>query len=191
MFSSFRDRMELMDAETLRKRKNRLLLYDDSTHDAMLASRALKIKAMQELKPLYPWSDRFSQGSFLIVSRAKGKRAQIDETTDQLDELNNLLGELLNAQADRSGGSYAGIGNEKTDIEMTLSKGEKLLNQRLLEQMLVEENTNNDLSNAIKNLRPDDKTPDNYTINNMNMMTKAEYLVETLGFGEAAIKAAF
>lgn len=191
MFSSFRDRMELMDAETLRKRKNRLLLYDDSTHDARLASRALKIKAMQELKPLYPWSDRFSQGSFLIVSRAKGKRAQIDETTDQLDELNDLLGELLNAQADRSGGSYAGIGNEKTDIEMTLSKGEKLLNQRLLEQMLVEENTNNDLSNAIKNLRPDDKTPDNYTINNMNMMTKAEYLVETLGFGEAAIKAAF
>tara|TARA_B110000046_G_scaffold25132_1_gene24443 strand:- start:222 stop:773 length:552 start_codon:yes stop_codon:yes gene_type:complete len=183
--------MELMDAETLRKRKNRLLLYDDSTHDARLASRALKIKAMQELKPLYPWSDRFSQGSFLIVSRAKGKRAQIDETTDQLDELNDLLGELLNAQADRSGGSYAGIGNEKTDIEMTLSKGEKLLNQRLLEQMLVEENTNNDLSNAIKNLRPDDKTPDNYTINNMNMMTKAEYLVETLGFGEAAIKAAF
>jgi len=74
---------------------------------------------------------------------------------------------------------------------MTLSKGDKLLNQRLLEQMLVEENTNNDLSNAIKNLRPDDKTPDNYTINNMNMMTKAEYLVETLGFGEAAIKAAF
>ena len=65
------------------------------------------------------------------------------------------------------------------------------MNQRLLEKMLVEENDNTDLANAIKRLRPDDKSPDNYTINNMNMMSKAEYLVETLGFGEAAIKASF
>jgi len=60
-----------------------------------------------------------------------------------------------------------------------------------LEQTLVEERTNNDLSNAIANLRPDFNHPDNDTIDNMNMMQKAEYLVETLGLGESAIKAAF
>ena len=180
-----------MDAQTMRKRKNRLLLYDDSMRDAMLASKARKIKAMQELKPLYPWSDRFNQGSFLIASRAKGKKHQLEETTDQLDELSEMIGDLLDAQADRASASYAGLGNELEDIEGTLSRGERLLNQRVLEQTLVEENTNTDLANAIKKLRKDDKSPDNYTINSMNMMAKAEYLVETLGFGQDAITAAF
>ena len=102
-----------------------------------------------------------------------------------------MIGDIMDAQADRVNASYAGLGNEMKDIEGTLSKGHRLLNQRVLEKTLVEENSSMDLSTAIKRLRPDDKTPDNYTINNMNMVTKAEYLVETLGFGEAAIKAAF
>ena len=191
MLSSFQDRMELMDAETMRKRKNRLLLYDDSMQDTMLRSKAIRIKAMQDLKPLYAWNDRFNQGSFLIASRAKGKKHQLEAATNQLDELSEMIVDLLNAQADRANESYTGLGNELADIETTLSKSHDLMNLRVLEKTLVEENDNADLATAIKNLRPDDKTPDNLTIQNMNMMTKAEYLVETLGFGEAAIKAAF
>jgi hypothetical protein len=183
--------MELMDAETMRKRRNRLLLYDDSMQDTMLRSKAIRIKAMQDLKPLYAWNDRFNAGSFLLVSRAKGKKYQLDEATNQLDELSEMINDLLNAQADRASASYAGLGNELEDIEGTLSRGERLLNQRVLEQTLVEENTNTDLANAIKKLRKDDKSPDNYTINSMNMTAKAEYLVETLGFGQDAITAAF
>ena len=191
MLSSFQDRMELMDAQTMRKRKNRLLLYDDSMQDAMLASKAIRIKAMQDLKPLYPWNDRFNAGSFLLVSRAKGKKYQLDEATNQLDELSEMINDLLNAQADRANENYAGLGNELMDIADTLSKSGQLQNQRVLEKILVEESTNTDLSNAIKKLRNDVNTPDNYTINNMNMTAKAQYLVETLGFGEDEIKNAF
>ena len=191
MLSSFQDRMELMDVETMRKRKNRLLLYDDSMQDAMLASKAIRIKALQDLKPLYPWNDRFNQGSFLSVSRARGKKYQLDEATNQLDELSEMINDLLNAQADRANENYAGLGNELMDIADTLSKSGQLQNQRVLEKILVEESTNTDLSNAIKKLRNDVNTPDNYTINNMNMTAKAQYLVETLGFGEDEIKNAF
>ena len=126
-----------------------------------------------------------------IPDCAKGKKHQLDETTNQIDELSEMIGDLLYAQADRVNESYAGLGNELGDIETTLSKSHDLMNQRVLEKTLVEENENIDLANAIKSLRPDNKSPDNYTINTMNMMTKAEYLVETLGFGEATIKAAF
>ena len=191
MLSSFQDRMELMDAETLRKRKNRLLLYDDSMQDAMLRSKAIRIKAMQDLKPLYAWNDRFNQGSFLIASREKGKKAQLEESTDQINELSQMILDAMDAKADRDTAVYAGLGNERDDIQQTLSKGHKLLNQRVLEKTLVEESDNMDLSNAIKKLRTDVNTPDNYTLNMMNMSTKAEYLVETLGFGEAQIKNAF
>ena len=191
MLSSFQDRMELMDAETMRKRRNRLLLYDDSMQDTMLRSKAIRIKAMQDLKPLYAWNDRFNAGSFLLVSRAKGKKYQLDEATNQLDELSEMINDLLNAQADRANENYAGLGNELMDIDDTLSKSGQLQNQRVLEKILVEESTNTDLSNAIKKLRNDVNTPDNYTINNMNMTAKAQYLVETLGFGEDEIKNAF
>jgi len=191
MLSSFQDRMELMDVQTLRKRRNRLLLYDDSMQDTMLRSKAIRIKAMQDLKPLYAWNDRFNAGSFLLVSRAKGKKYQLDEATNQLDELSEMINDLLNAQADRANENYAGLGNELMDIDDTLSKSGQLQNQRVLEKILVEESTNTDLSNAIKKLRNDVNTPDNYTINNMNMTSKAQYLVETLGFGETQIKDAF
>ena len=191
MLSSFQDRMELMDAETMRKRRNRLLLYDDSMQDTMLRSKAIRIKAMQDLKPLYAWNDRFNAGSFLLVSRAKGKKYQLDEATNQLDDLSEMINDLLNAQADRANENYAGLGNELMDIDDTLSKSGQLQNQRVLEKTLVEENSNTDLSNAIKSLRSDVNTPDNYTINNMNMTAKAQYLVETLGFGEDEIKNAF
>jgi hypothetical protein len=191
MLSSFQDRMELMDVQTMRKRRNRLLLYDDSMQDTMLRSKAIRIKAMQDLKPLYAWNDRFNQGSFLIASREKGKKAQLEETTNQLDELSEMINDLLNAQADRANENYAGLGNELMDIDDTLSKSGQLQNQRVLEKILVEENSNTDLSNAIKKLRNDVNTPDNYTINNMNMTAKAQYLVETLGFGESEIKNAF
>jgi hypothetical protein len=191
MLSSFQDRMELMDVQTMRKRRNRLLLYDDSMQDTMLRSKAIRIKAMQDLKPLYAWNDRFNAGSFLLVSRAKGKKYQLDEATNQLDELSEMINDLLNAQADRANENYAGLGNELMDIDDTLSKSGQLQNQRVLEKILVEENSNTDLSNAIKKLRNDVNTPDNYTINNMNMTAKAQYLVETLGFGESEIKNAF
>ena len=191
MLSSFQDRMDLMDVQTMRKRRNRLLLYDDSMQDAMLASKAIRIKAMQDLKPLYAWNDRFNQGSFLIASREKGKKAQLEESTDQINELSQMILDAMDAKADRDTAVYAGLGNERDDIQQTLSKGHKLLNQRVLEKTLVEESDNMDLSNAIKKLRTDVNTPDNYTLNMMNMSTKAEYLVETLGFGEAQIKNAF
>ena len=157
----------------------------------MLASKAIRIKALQDLKPLYPWNDRFNRGSFLIASREKGKKAQLEETTDQINELSEMILDVLDAQADRATASYAGLGNERNDIEGTLSKGHKLLNQRVLEKTLVEESDNLDLANAIKKLRRDVNSPDNYTINNMTMATKAQYLVETLGFGENEIKDAF
>ena len=145
---------------------------------------------MQDLKPLYAWNDRFNQGSFLIASRAKGKKYQLEDATNQLDELSEMIGDLMNAQADRANESYAGLGNELGDIETTLSRSHDLMNVRVLEKTLVEENDNTDLSNAIKKLRKDVNSPDNYTINSMTMSAKAQYLVETLGFGRDAIESA-
>ena len=193
MLTTFQDRMELMDTQTMRKRKNRLLLYDDSMRDAMLASKAMKIKAMQDLKPIYPWNDRFQRGSFHMVSFRKGKKNQRSDTADQIMELNDLLDEMFDQKDAQGGVSYAGSGNERADIDQAIEKAESLLHFRVLEDALVEESTNAQLGNAIKNLRPDPNSPDNNTILNMSMMKKAEYLVETLGLGDdvARIKAAF
>lgn len=184
MLRSYQDLMEEMDAQTRAKRKNRLLMFDDSAHDKLISSRLNRIQAMQDLKPIYPWTNVFLQADFRQITEAKGRQYQILDTTQKALEIDDFSDDMKKKQAALATQSYAGRGNEILDIANAYRLSDDLLNVRLLENDLIKRANNDQLTKAIKTLRPSDTTSDTYItdkqINDLTMSKKAAYLIETL-----------
>ena len=186
------EQSELMDAQTRNKRKNRLLLYEESDMDDILRKRNDKLRAVQDLKPLYPWSDIFKQGDF-IIRKYRGVSKQIVNTKQQIEGINDFRQDLsqarLEALNNHSGGP--GRGNIKMDLDDADQKSSFTLSKREQELNLIENLSHQKLAVAIKNLRPHGKLfVSNNNILRMTALERATYLTETLGADQTTILSA-
>ena len=192
MLRSFDELSEIIDAQTRAKRKNRLLLYGEAEREDAAYQYDARIKAMMDLKPLFPWTDRLKQSSFVQITTKKRSKGQIDDTKAKINALMDFESDATNEKLSMDPKPYAGRGNEAHDLDNAISMSHQIQNNRLLEKTLVENANNTMLTSAIKNLRPDiDKTSyvSNLQLNRMTLSQKAEYLIETLGESIANIEA--
>ena len=190
MMMSFEDHMEQMDAQTKKKRKNRLLLYDESLRDEMVESQLVKTRAMMDLRPVAPWTDRFLTGSFHKIPHESGRSKQLAAMNQQLGDLNEFETYMLMNEP-LGNVKYPGLGNEKKDFDTALKMTEDRSDFRRAEIDLIESIPFYKLNSAVRTLRPTKKDDQNYLTNNqiihMNIAQKVAYLVETLGKSETEI----
>ena len=183
------EQMEIADAQTRNKRKNRLLLYKESEIDEIFRRNTDKIKAMQELKPLYPWTDKFRQGEFVIRKYKGGVKNQISNTKRQIESIKDFRDEISNAQTDLNAEPrFAGRGHVANDLIEAEKNADATQALREQELNLIQNLTPQKLAMAINNLRPKGKL---YVSNNdvlrMTALERAAYLTETLGASETMI----
>ena len=183
------EQMEIADAQTRNKRKNRMLLYKESEIDEVIRKNTDKIKAMQELKPLYPWTDKFRQGEFVIRKYKGGVKNQISNTKRQIESIKDFRDEILQEQANlNSEPRFAGRGHVANDLREAEKNADATQALREQELNLIQNLTPQKLAMAINNLRPKGKL---YVSNNdvlrMTALERAAYLTETLGASETMI----
>ena len=183
------EQMEIADAQTRNKRKNRMLLYKESEIDEVIRRNTDKIKAMQELKPLYPWTDKFRQGEFVIRKYKGGVKNQISNTKRQIESIKDFRDEISNAQTDLNAEPrFAGRGHVANDLIEAEKNADATQALREQELNLIQNLTPQKLAMAINNLRPKGKL---YVSNNdvlrMTALERAAYLTETLGASETMI----
>jgi hypothetical protein len=183
------EQMEIADAQTRNKRKNRMLLYKESEIDEVFRRNTDKIKAMQELKPLYPWTDKFRQGEFVIRKYKGGVKNQISNTKRQIESIKDFRDEISNAQTDLNAEPrFAGRGHVANDLIEAEKNADSTQSLREQELNLIQNLTPQKLAMAINNLRPKGKL---YVSNNdvlrMTALERAAYLTETLGASETMI----
>ena len=194
MLRTLEDATELMDAQTKAKKRNRLLLVDESQRDQVLARRAVRQRAMQELKPLYPWTDRFLQSSFVALTSTKGSKKQIADTDAKIAALIQFETDAATEhhRIDNEP-PYAGKGNDAHDLQSAIKMSHSLADFRMIENDLIKKASNKQLMNSIKNLRPTDPNKPLFIsdkqASNMTLSEKAQYLVERLGEDQANILA--
>jgi hypothetical protein len=183
------EQMEIADAQTRNKRKNRLLLYKESEIDEIIRRNTDKIKAMQDLKPLWPWTDKFRQGEFVIRKYKGGVKNQISNTKRQIESIKDFRDEISNAQTDLNAEPrFAGRGHVANDLIEAETIADSTQSKREQELNLIQSLTPQKLAMAINNLRPKGKL---YVSNNdvlrMTALERAAYLTETLGASETMI----
>ena len=182
------EQMEIADAQTRSKRKNRMLLYKESEIDEVIRKNTDKIKAMQELKPLWPWTDLFRQGEF-VIKKYKGVPRQISNIKRQIESIKDFRDEISNAQTDLNAEPrFAGRGHVANDLREAEKNADATQALREQELNLIQNLTPQKLAMAINNLRPKGKL---YVSNNdvlrMTSLERAAYLTETLGASETMI----
>ena len=182
------EQMEIADAQTRNKRKNRMLLYKESEIDEVIRKNTDKIKAMQDLKPLWPWSDRFRQGEF-VIKKYKGVPRQVSNMKRQIESIKDFRDEILQEQANlNSEPRFAGRGHIENDLTQAEKNAESTQSSREQELNLIQTLSPQKLAMAINNLRPKGKL---YVSNNdvlrMTALERAAYLTETLGASETMI----
>ena len=182
------EQMEIADAQTRNKRKNRLLLYSEGEMDDIIRRNTDKIKAMQELKPLWPWTDLFRQGEF-VIKKYKGVPRQISNIKRQIESIKDFRDEISNAQTDLNAEPrFAGRGHVANDLREAEKNADATQALREQELNLIQNLTPQKLAMAINNLRPKGKL---YVSNNdvlrMTSLERAAYLTETLGASETMI----
>ena len=183
------EQMEIADAQTRNKRKNRMLLYKESEIDEVIRKNTDKIKAMQDLKPLWPWTDKFRQGEFVIRKYKGGVKNQISNTKRQIESIKDFRDEISNAQTDLNAEPrFAGRGHVANDLIEAETIADSTQSKREQELNLIQSLTPQKLAMAINNLRPKGKL---YVSNNdvlrMTALERAAYLTETLGASETMI----
>ena len=174
---SFADIVEELDAVTLNKRRNLKLI----THENVESS-ASKLKAFMELQPIYPWTNRFAQGSFQIIPGVFRKDKQIKLLDEHIDNLQDFASEVnTELITGKSGHSYPGLGNEIEDLNYAHSSAYKLFATRYEEHKILQKYSTNELSTFIKHLRDDNNetTPTNKDILSMTGLQRTQFLVET------------
>ena len=185
------EQSELMDAQTRNKRKNRLLLYEESDMDDILRKRNDKLRAVQDLKPLYPWSDRFKQSDF-VIRKYRGVPKQIVNTKKQIDGIKNFRDDVFiergRVAADPH---FPGRGNVKMDLDDADQKSRDTLSNREMELNLIHKLTPQKLAVAISKLQQPGKLfVSNNDILRMTALERATFLTETLGEDETTILSA-
>ena len=182
------EQMEIADAQTRNKRKNRLLLYKESEIDEVIRKNTDKIKAMQDLKPLWPWSDRFRQGEF-VIKKYKGVPRQISNMKRQIESIKDFRDEISNAQTDLNAEPrFAGRGHVANDLTQAELRADSTQYLREQELNLIQTLTPQKLAMAIHRLRPKGKLfVSNNDVLKMTAVERAEYLTETLGADEPTI----
>lgn len=187
------EQMEITDAQTRSKRQNRLLLYRESEVDEVLRKNNDKIRAMQDLKPIWPWTDKFRQGEF-VIRKYLGVRKQIQTTKRQIDAIKDFRDEILLKQSSLSTEPpFPGRGNIQMDLTQADQEAETTEKSRQQELSLIQNLTHQKLAMAVSNLRPPIGKPfyvSNNEILRMTSVERAQYLTETLGADETTILSA-
>ena len=163
-------------------------LYKESEIDEVIRKNTDKIKAMQELKPLYPWTDKFRQGEF-VIKKYKGVPRQVSNMKRQIESIKDFRDEILQEQANlNSEPRFAGRGHVANDLREAEKNADATQALREQELNLIQNLTPQKLAMAINNLRPKGKL---YVSNNdvlrMTALERAAYLTETLGASETMI----
>jgi len=188
------EQMEIADAQTRSKRKNRLLLYKVSEMDEVIRKNNDKMQAIQDLKPMFPWTDKFRQGDFIIRKLKGGVQSQIYNTKQQIKKLQDLREEIDQEQIHLHNiASYPGRGNDKMDLDDAGRETIHTINNREQEKNLLQNLSHQKLAVAIYNLRPQKGKflyVSDHDILRMTALERATFLTETLGADESTIMSA-